>query len=177
MLHERVVHGLTVTPHGYPCSDEPPVQDPAAASVGGSSANPAVPRRADQAADSQHAARPHPVPACLPAGALLRLHPPAAPHAAGHPERNAGQFGGKGGEWGIMLRQNYVCRDEDVCHNKHYFVVFWWMGFILRWPNVADRMLKPISDVSCVVQVEAVVLVGGWGGGVVRVNRFHPKVT
>ena len=29
---------------------------------------------------------------------------------------------------------------------------------------MADRMLKPISDVSCVVQNEAVVL-GGWVGG------------
>ena len=102
MLHERVVHGLTVMPHGYPCSDEPPIQDPAAASVGSSSADPAVPRRAHQAADSQHAARPHPVPARLSTGALLRLHPPAAPHAAGHPERDAGQFGGgegSGASW------------------------------------------------------------------------------
>ena len=41
-------------------------------------------------------------------------------------------------------------------------------------PNVADGMLKPISDVSCVVQNEAVVLVGG---GWVGVNGFHPKVT
>ena len=39
---------------------------------------------------------------------------------------------------------------------------------------MADRVLKPISDVSCVVQNEAVVLVGGGGGGV---NGFHPEVT
>ena len=37
---------------------------------------------------------------------------------------------------------------------------------------MADRVLKPISDVSCVVQNEAVVWLGGWG-----VNGFHPKVT
>ena len=41
-----------------------------------------------------------------------------------------------------------------------------------------ERMLKPIYDVSCVVQSEALVCMcvcrGGVGGGF-RVNRFHPS--
>ena len=36
-----------------------------------------------------------------------------------------------------------------------------------------ERMLKPIYDVSCGVQSEALVCV--WGGGGFRVNRFHPS--